>query len=149
MVYSVELECLLTWFPNTPDSGLEEVMMSGATYRNSNTEFGGGIGRGTRTIYRIDFPGPLHVIGPTAFVEIGVENEIFKAQIQISGIGPGRKKSLTLKPGVITPFMINVVQPRGNQQIEGTAAVFQGVFTTDRGVSSIPFLEWAWKIIRP
>ena len=139
MNYKIEAQWLLTWYPRLRAADLKEVKIRGGSANHSTGDFGPGLGGGTSSIYMIgqgakDDGEPLAVNNEVrAYLTIGVtqdKDQFFDIGLEVN-IGQARQiRHLVLLPDTRTPFMINVNASGDGGGLQGTAAVFQGVFVT-------------------
>jgi hypothetical protein len=137
--YKLEAQWLLTWYPRVQDAHLKEVKIRGGSATYSTGDFGPGLGGGTTTTYMIgqgakDDGEPLGAENQVrAYLTIGItqdKDQFFDIGFEVI-IGQARQtRHLVLLPDTGTPFMINVHASGNDAAIQGTAAVFQGVFVT-------------------
>jgi hypothetical protein len=142
--YNLEGEWTLTWFPTRATANLQDVRMRGGTinHRTTDAPFRSGnsvghlLAQGDQTDKTEDSLEPNELV--LAFITVAVNaSGIFVVDLEAKIGSTSRKKTLMLAPDTKTPFMINVRARSGNQAIQNTAAVFQGVFTTGSRLSLV------------
>lgn len=141
----LDVEWLLTWFPNRSSSTLPQVKMRGGTFGHKNTD--SVFQSGNREIHLLGQGGadgdpiaPVNRVG--AFIDVGLfedNNRAFAVKIDVFNGSDRRSKDFVLEANTTTPFMLNV-QFRGEDEISGgTTTTLQGIFVTSTQSSSLPF----------
>lgn len=141
--WKIEAQWLLTWYPRFQAANLKEVKMRGGAASHSTGDFGPGLGGGTRQVLLIgqglsddgeplapDGHGSSHV---RASIDVGFAQErgqFFDIEVEVIIGRLHQTRYLRLLPDTRAPFMINVHASGEDPAIQGTAAVFQGVFVT-------------------
>lgn len=123
--YTIELECLLTWFPLNSSARLKAPVVIAKTYRHRSDD--PPFSAGSAVIHTIAPPEPLPNAA-AAFVEVGVDHgEVFFVEIELQIGGAVRKRRLECRPDTTTPFMINVSSKADDGESRDTALAFQSV----------------------
>jgi hypothetical protein len=144
--YSIQVDCLITWFPVKSSARLREprMRMSSFKYRADDQPFSSG---GKAGIFHGEALGGIDD-GLTstnlvrAITETGVDtDQIFFMDVQL-GIGRNvRNERLIIPSNAITPFQFNVrALQEDDQEVTDTAVSFQGVATASRRKSELTFL---------
>ena len=128
--YRLEVEALLTWYPNQSTSTLKEARIRGGSFRHSTGEEIFEVGNAI--VHMIGQGGNEELLAPNnyvvAFIEIGVDNDTyFEVECELVVGTSKRSKRLRILPDTRTPFMINLAAPANDEAFSGTAAVLQGV----------------------
>ena len=123
--YTIELECLLTWFPLNSSAGLKAPVVIAKTYRYSSDD--PPFVAGNAVINTIQRPEPLPD-SAAAFVEVGVDQDnIFFVEIELQIGGAVRKRRLECRPDTTTPVMTHVSSNADDGESRDTALAFQSV----------------------
>jgi hypothetical protein len=131
--YLLSVEWLISWYPSSSFSSLNQVKMRGGTIVHRNTE--DVFISGNREVHELGHDLALVSFAARvgAVVDVGVvaDNDL-TFQVKIEGFNGSfrRRKRFTLPESLTTPFMLNV-QFQGKDEITGdTTLTFQGVFVT-------------------
>jgi hypothetical protein len=141
--WKIEAQWLLTWYPRFQAADLKEVKMRGGAATHSTAEYGLGPAGFNKTGILIGQGGrgdgePLAPDGQgsslvRAQVTIGVthdRDQVFDIELYVILGRESQTRHLLVPPDTRSPFMINVHASGEDAVIQGTAAVFQGVFVT-------------------
>ena len=136
--YLLKVEWLISWYPHSSFSSINQVKMRGGTIIHRNTE--GIFISGNREIHKLGqdlaLVGGADFVG--AFVDVGVIGNgdlTFEVRLEAFDGSFRKKKRFVLPESLTTPFMLNV-QFQGKDEITGdTTLTFQGVFVTSDSFS--------------
>lgn len=133
--YSIQIDCLITWFPVKSSARLKEPKIRMDTFRywadDQPFASGGKAGR----FHGQGLGGIDDGLTSTNLVRANTETGVDKDQVFIMDfeIGIGRvvrKQQLRLQSNTITPFLFNLrAAQEDNQEIVDTAVAFQGVIS--------------------
>jgi hypothetical protein len=148
--YSIQVDCLITWFPVRSSARLKEprIRMDTFRYKADDQPFASGGKQGRfhgQALGGID-DGLTSTNLVRAITETGVDkDQVFFIEFEI-GIGHSvRNQRLMLQSGTITPFLFNLRAAQADdQEVIDTAVAFQGVVTATSRRS-----ELVYDVIRP
>jgi hypothetical protein len=145
--YGVELNWRLMWFPVHSTASLKDVRVRASSFHLPGSDvplpqapkalydLGKGNGDGAPIIR--DFP-------VFAQVEIGTGSSYIEADIEIRLGTAHTRTTITVEPGVRTPFMLTLPEPPMASSLEGfseTVAVVDGVFNAGARIKLIDLMR--------
>ncbi|WCM48952.1 hypothetical protein OH720_18225 [Pseudomonas sp. WJP1] len=140
--YSIEIEWLVTWFPNETKSILSDHRMQAGVILHQTSE-------------AVFVPGkevghylwPTEQLLPFAFVTLGIDKyDNFTVTFELQLGAARRRKTLILSPETTVPYMINVNAGSNDSAAFGTGSSLYGVITTGQRPN---LLNLATRILGP
>jgi hypothetical protein len=131
--YVIDIDCLLTWFPNRSISGgLDQVRIRGVGVRHRSDDLFGAaaeehrLGQGQGDGEPISFGSLVR-----GFIRVGVDSTIqFEVDIRLEIGSLSRSRHFILEEDRRIPFMINIQFEGDDEILGGTVASLQGVMVT-------------------
>jgi len=153
--YSIQVDCLLTWFPVKNSATLKEPKMRMGTYQFKTSDpdfvFSGGGTHSFRTHWgrgglNDDSLEPRRLVGAFTIIEVD-KNEVFTMEILLDLGRSHRNQRLFFQSNTTTPFLINLrAAQEEDPELNDTALSFQGVVTASHRRSDL--IYFATHIIR-